>query len=309
MALKIITSDEQLRKYIPNLFATAQGETPFYDRLLPWLETAERWLFSQFVGDGYADTFLTLDENDPVRLTAACVVVHEAMMRAVPSLDLVLTPNGFGIVSNQNVAPASRDRVARLIASLEASRDDCIKQLVAYLFRITEWYGTTIRRWFTATLFPFIDLANLCGFTDHRWSNYLGLRTKAIDIEHRIAEEYVSPEQMNVFRDETFAMSWDFSCEPSAMPNPFEHCQGDAENGGEHFSLTQRSHAQVIERLRSVVVAALQGNALNVPSLCDIVDFMRKHEDQFPEFRASRTYKLFEPPIFENKKKNSGYFF
>lgn len=39
----------------------------------------------------------------------------------VPSLDLVLTPNGFGIVSNQNVAPASRDRVARLIASLEKS--------------------------------------------------------------------------------------------------------------------------------------------------------------------------------------------
>ncbi len=66
---------------------------------------------------------------------------------------------------------------------------------------------------------------------------------------------------------------------------------------------------QVIERLRSVVVAALQGNALNVPSLRDIVDYMRKHEEQFPEFRSSRTYKLFEPPIFENKKKASGYFF
>ena len=118
----------------------------------------------------------------------------------------------------------------------------------------------------------------------------------------------MSPEQLAVFRDEVFAMSWDFSCEPSAMPNPFEHCRGDAENGGEHFSLTQRSHAQVIERLRSVVVA-LQGNALNVPSLRDIVDFMRKHDEQFPEFRSSRTYKLFDPPIFENKKKNHGYFF
>jgi len=273
-----------LRRYLPNAFATARGETPFFDRVLPWLQTAERWLFSQFVGDGYADTFLTLDPDEPVRVTAACVVAHEAMMRAVPSLDLVLTPNGFGIVSNQNVAPASRDRVARLIASLEASRDDCIEQLVAYLFRITEWYDTTIRHWFTATLFPFIDLANLCGFTDHRWANYLGLRSKAIDIEQHIAEEYVSPEQLAVFRDEVFAMSWD-------------------------FSLTQRSHAQVIERLRSVVVAALQGNAMNVPSLRDIVDFMRKHDAQFPEFRHSATYKLFEPPIFENKKNAHGYFF
>ena len=61
---------------------------------------------------------------------------------------------------------------------------------------------------------PWRDLANLCGFTDHRWANYLGLRSKAIDIEQRTAEEYVSPEQLGVFRDEVFAMSWDFSCEP-----------------------------------------------------------------------------------------------
>ena len=281
---RLITSDAQLRRFIPNAFATAQGETPFYDRLLPWLETAERWLFSQFVGDDYADTFLSLDENEPVRLTAAAVVVHEAFMRAVPSLDLVLTPNGFGIVSNQNVAPASRDRVARLLASLETSRDNAIEQLIAYLLRSEDWYQSTIRQWFTATMFPNIDLANLCGFTEHRWANYLGLRSKAIDIEQRIAEEFVSPEQLAVFREETFSMAWD-------------------------FSLTERCHTQVIERLRSIILNVLQGNLLNIQSLRDIVDFMRKHETHFPEFRASRTYELFTPPIFENKKENHGYFF
>ena len=309
MATKIITSDEQLRRYMPNVFATAQGETRFFDRVLPWLETAERWLFSQFVGDGYADSFLALDESEPVRLTAVCVVTHEAMLRAVPSLDLVLTPNGFGIVSNQNVAPASRDRVARLIASLETSRDNSIEQLIAYLLREEEWYESTIRQWFTATLFPNIDLANLCGYNDHRWANYLGLRSKCIDLEQRIAEEFVSPEQLAVLREEVFSMSWDFSCEPSAMPNSFEHCQGDAENGRRHFSLTASCHTQIIERLRSVIVSALQGNTLNIQSLRDIVDFMRKHDEQFPEFRSSRTYKLFEPPIFENKKRNHGYWF
>ncbi len=281
---QLITNDQQLRRYMPNAFATAQGETPLFDKVLPWLETAERWLFSQFVGDGYADSFLALDESDPVRLTAVCVVTHEAMLRAVPSLDLVLTPNGFGIVSNQNVAPASRDRVARLIASLETSRDNSIEQLIGYLFREDEWYQSTIRQWFTATLFPNIDLANLCGFTDHRWANYLGLRSKAIDVEQRIAEEFVSPEQLAVFREEVFSMSWD-------------------------FSLTASSHTQIIERLRSVIVSALQGNTLNIQSLRDIVDFMRKHDEQFPEFRSSRTYKLFEPPIFENKKRNHGYWF
>ncbi len=269
---------------MPNVFATARGKTPFYDRLLPWLETAERWLFSQFVGDDYADTFLALDESEPLRLTAVCVVTHEAMLRAVPSLDLVLTPNGFGIVSNQNVAPASRDRVARLIASLETSRDNAIEQLIAYLLRTEEWYQSTIRQWFTATLFPNIDLANLCGFTEHRWANYLGLRSKCIDIEQRIAEEFVSPEQLAVFREEVFSTTWD-------------------------FTLTERCHTEIIERLRSVILNVLQGKLLNIQSLRDIVDFMRKHEEHFPEFAASDTAKLFTPPIFENKKENSGYFF
>ena len=50
---RIITSDEQLRRYLPNAFATVKGETPFFDRMLPWLRTAERWLFSQFVGDDF----------------------------------------------------------------------------------------------------------------------------------------------------------------------------------------------------------------------------------------------------------------
>ena len=284
MATRLITNDEQLRRYLPNAFATARGETPFFDRVLPWLQTAERWLFSQFVGDGFADTFLTLDPDEPVRVTAACVVAHEAMMRAVPSLDLVLTPNGFGIVSNQNVAPANRDRVARLIASLEASRDDCIEQLIGYLFRSEEWWQTATRQWFTATLFPNIDLANLCGFTEHRWANYLGLRSKVIDLEQRIAEEFISPEQLAVFREEVLSMAWD-------------------------FSITASCHTQIIERLRSVIVLALQDKPLNIQSLRDIVDFMRKHDAQFPEFAASDTAKLFTPPIFENQKTASGYFF
>ncbi|MBR1881847.1 MAG: hypothetical protein IJ808_02355 [Muribaculaceae bacterium] len=51
----------------------------------------------------------------------------------------------------------------------------------------------------------------------------------------------------------------------------------------------------------------MQGNTLYVQSLRDIVDHMRKHPDDFAEFRHSATCKLFEPPIFEDKKRNHGY--
>ena len=281
---QLITNDEQLRKYLPNAFATAQGESPFFDKVMPWLEAAERWLFEQFIGDEFADALIAMDANDPVRLTACSVVAHEAMMRAVPSLDLVLTPNGFGIVSNSNVAPASRDRVVRLINSLEASRDIAIEQMIGFLFRDENWTLTTISTWFTATLFPNLDLVSLCGITEKRWANYLSLRSRAIDIEQRIAEEFVSPEQMNVFRSEVFAINWD-------------------------FTLTQTMHTRIIEHLREIVVNVLRGNQLNIQGLRDIVDFMRKHEGQFAEFAASDTAKLFTPPIFENKKRAHGYWF
>ena len=142
-------------------------------------------------------------------------------------------------------------------------------------------------------------------------TNQLSALVSAFRVETE--KESISPETVGILLQDILDFADTFleidPDEPSAMPNPFEHCRGAAENGGEHFSLTQRSHAQVIERLRSSVVAALQGNALNVPSLRDIVDYMRKHDALFPEFRQSATYKLFEPPIFENKKKNCGYFF
>ena len=274
-----------MRKYIPNMFNTAKGETPFFERLQPWLETAERWLCDNFTGD-YLNLLVRTDEGDEVLELARTIVVNEAFMRAVPNLDLVLTPNGFGIVSNNNVAPASRDRVARLVASLETNRDNAIEQFVGRLLHIPVWRSFNRWQWFEATLFPNIDLANLCGFTEHRWANYLGLRSRAIDVEQRLAAEFISPEQLAVFRDEVRYLG---------RPNS--------------ASELARSHFAIIEQLRQIVVNVLQGNPMNVTALRDIVNVMRNNEDDFEEFNHSRTKKLFEPPIFENKKKNHGYFF
>ena len=103
-------------------------------------------------------------------------------------------------------------------------------------------------------------------------------------MEQRLAEEYISPEQLAVFRSEVMTMLSDLTVATS-------------------------HHTRVIEQLRQVVVTALQGNQVPIQSLRDIVDLMRKNETSFPHFRNSDTYKLFEPPIFENKKKASGYFF
>ena len=99
-----------------------------------------------------------------------------------------------------------------------------------------------------------------------------------------MAEEYISPEQLAVFRSEVMAMLSDLTVATS-------------------------HHFRVIEQLRQAVVTVLQGGQPPVQSLRDIVDFMRKNEASFPHFRNSNTYKLFEPPVFENKKRANGYWF
>lgn len=74
-------------------------------------------------------------------------------------------------------------------------------------------------------------------------------------------------------------------------------------------SITVHDIRSVIEQLRHAVVTVLQGGQVPIQSLRDIVDLMRKNETSFPHFRNSNTYKLFEPPVFENKMRANGYWF
>ena len=66
---------------------------------------------------------------------AVSYICNRAYWDTLPHLDLVLTPTGFGVVSNANVAPASADRVNRLRAHLERSwltaRMSLLESLVA----------------------------------------------------------------------------------------------------------------------------------------------------------------------------------
>ena len=62
-------------------------------------------------------------------------VYATAAYNALPTLDLVATPNGFGVVSNQNIAPASKERVAAFRESLRQYKSDCKDQCLERYFQ------------------------------------------------------------------------------------------------------------------------------------------------------------------------------
>lgn len=278
--MKLITTEAQLRSHIPNLISAVKGETPLIEKLSLFLDLAEDWVISTFTGESTFDTICGYADSDNIKILCSRLVVAEAMLRAIPSLDIVLTPNGFGIVSTNNIAPASKPRIDRLIGSMLSHRDDCIAALLPELAGVTRWLDSEQAAFFGATLFPDLGIVDALGeATGSRWQKYLELRPQVIDLEASLAEEWLSPELMAALRSENL-----------------------------RGSLTAR-RAVVVSQTKAHIIGYLRAGSFNSRRLADIVNYIRQNADDFEQWHRSETAKLFAPPVFKNDKKASGYFF
>ena len=107
---QLIPDNNVLLQFVPNVLKSVQGETLLFDKITPHLEVAEAWLTTTFLSEEILTELPTVSENANNKLLhyARMAVVAEAMLHAVPQLDLVLTSNGFGVVSNTNIACCPR---------------------------------------------------------------------------------------------------------------------------------------------------------------------------------------------------------
>lgn len=276
----LISSDETLRRYLPNPLLTAEGETPFFQRLLPFLQSSEQFVRDTFTGNA---VFETICQETPTTLRPILeqLIVDNALLTAIPSLDLVLTPNGFGIVSTANLAPASKERIERLLTTTETSRDRNIQLLLLHLPHIEAWPATEQAQFFAATLFPDLSLCDHLGTNEHKWQEYLKWRSHLIYIEDNLANECISPELMRAFRDEALRQ----------------------------FLTTPTDRRFLIQTLRFHEVAMLQGRTPHLQALADIVNIIRGDADKYPEWQNTATAALFSPNRFENTKTAAGYWF
>ena len=280
--MKLITTDEQLRMLIPHVFATAEGEPTLFEILSPFIETAEQWAIDTFVPEFIFNEIAAADSfgpNERFRYPLEKLVACHAYMTAIPSLDLILTPNGFGIVSNQNVVPASRERVDALITSLESQRDAAIEALILRLSSRSDWRESPQGQYFAATMFPFLSLCHRLAIREHIWDSYQQLRERLIKIEAVLADTYFSHPQMEVFRSHVITQ---------------ERTASDLES-------------QVIRSLQSYELQLLTDLQVHPQCYYDLVTIIREHEDVFPAWHSSPIADLFTPKVFKNKKNSSAY--
>lgn len=278
--MKLITTDEQLRSHLPNVIASVKGETPFIERLALFLDLAEDWVVNTFTSISTFNTICSYTDSNNIKILCSRLVVADALRRAIPSLDIVLTPNGFAVVNTSNLAPASKPRVDRLVGSMLSHRDDCIAALLPELVGASKWLTSSQADFFGATLFPDLDIVDAVGgATGSKWEKYLELRPQVIDLEASLAEEWFSPELMSALRS--------------------ENLRGD---------LTEK-RSEIVRQIKAQVVGYLRSGSFNSRRLADIVNYIRLNPEFFSEWHQSETVNLFAPPVFRNEKKASGYFF
>ncbi len=277
---KLINNDTDLRRYIPNQVVAVKGEASLFDKIAHWLDTAELWISATLCPASVIDAILADNPQSAIHATLAAVAAHRALADAIPSLDLVQTVNGFAVVSNQNLAPASRDRVDRLIAAHRSQCDTAISALIPQLAAVAKWRDTPPCDYFRSTLFPTPAHIRPLASGAATWERYEELHPAIAAAENSLAAEYISPDLMQRLRDEALGLS-----QLSTLD------------------------ARLCEALRAHVADIIQDRPLRNTVLSDIVDYIRRHPDTFPEWHRSDTARLFSPPVFRNSKQSPGYWF
>ena len=275
-------------KHLPNTMKAVAGEKSLYEKMTAYLEAAERWLEQNICEASW------ISNEHGTQLLGEAVIVNHALYHAIPALDLVLTPNGFGIVNNQNVVPASKERVESLRQSLRHNRDCALCNFVHALADIDQeesWLNdTTQGRWFTSTLFPWIEAIDEysdeeIGCTGSKWEKYVKLRAKIIEAEELLESKYFGTEQMAAMR--------------------IENLKPDTDIDAKMLRVIKYAKAAVRALVRKDRGFLDQAHRFGRYA----VETIRNNQELFTPWHESDMPELWTPVLFENKKENAGYFF
>lgn len=221
--------------------------------------------------------------GDMVSGLAAAVAAYgcnRAYADTVPHLDLILTPTGFGVVSNENVAPASAERVQRLLKALEVSACRAHDALLHALLMFPEWRDSDQARGVLSSLFWNCSHFFMLGLSEPTASQIAQLRPKIVFAEAELAS-FISPEMS--------------ACLLRSMRHPDENTT---------------LMSTVLSRCRRYVAAHVAGDSAGMGRLRHaVLELLTAHAEDLPAFRDSSVYAAIKSSRYENKEDDPCYFF
>lgn len=281
-------TQEIFESYCP-AFRDPLGET--YNNVRPYLEAATADLHERFAPGAHLDD---------VKDAAEAFVCYSASYEAIPALDLIATPNGFAVVNNQNLAPASKERVAALRESYRQSKSRYVSSLIVLLTRFPDYVLPTA----LASL-PLIPTASHCrdlgiyvkGVSFFGEEEYAKVRPHLVEAEHRLAG-IISKEQVEhlrayqwIYENRTFRL--DVTDINTAEMPLLQLCR-------EYLTAEVVSHMESVETLGR---KSLRTNA------AVIIDYVTRHEFELPIYAASSVAEANRTKPYENQANDPTFFF
>jgi len=254
--------------------AVMPDETVF-NRIQNYITAAED-VVARIMGDQWQD----YEDNATLALPAHRVICLHAYLEALPHLDIVLTETGLGVVSNQNVAPASSDRVNRLRKQIQDSRDDAVDDLIDALRGVAEWR-------------PYVNARIL--FSSLVWNARLQLPIMGITEAHRTKMTELQPKTVAAEEVLKHHIS-------EALHHELCFAQLDNDVSAEQNT--------VINKSLFFIGAYLAGDmAMARFHVAKLVEYLEQHLTDFPSYEASTAHQANTFTPYENKKDDTTYFF
>lgn len=264
-------------------------EARTYNSILPYIEATMKRAFEELQPEPVMDSVIN-DLKDYIYLSAA--------WDALPHLDLTLTENGFAVVSNQHVAPASAERVERLREHLRQQKS---RAKDAVIFGVLEKYPIAAQD--NAGLIPPKHLLQrqrrnflFCPTMLRRhgistWNGRAVYEEEYMDLTDRIeaaqwqVEELVSPELTD-----------------RMLENQVRGERGHQPNNSEYIHL--------IELCRNLMAAIITSRRQSERELRKkTLAYLEAHIDKFSQYKNTPSYEANHFQPYENRKDDACFFF
>lgn len=256
------------------------AEATVFDSMETYLKAAENYVRTAILGDEIYNGFNSLPEE--IKNNIASLISLKGFAEAIPYLDLILTPTGFGVVSTETLAPASKERVEKLLSKVIVSVEDVTDLLIVNLHTSLndKWSITSQFATLTGSLFwTAEDLKQYGGMPSAHRSDLLSLRPKIWE-----AEELIKRKVSNDFFKEIL-------------------------EGMRKRNLTPENR-KVLHFMKVIVGHFIAGTmeAFN-NSMDSLMNVLESNIDEFSTYANSTAYQIKHFKPYENNKEDSTFFF
>lgn len=270
---------EIFEQYVPAA-KMPERNTSVFNRLLPYFSRSYQHL-QDLLFKGMPE----LMDAEELREGILQFVCIHAFFRAIPSLDLVLTGTGFGIVSTNDTAPASQTRVKALRDEMEWQSLLSVSALLTILVKADKWGDSTAGR-------------------------------------NAIKYLYYSPVQINehgpVDTNLSVADSWRMVCQYRSTAEMMVRREISAEYYDallDRLRTAKMTNADIgiYQRALNYIARSIgdmeAGRPCMAPGQWELRDYMERYADMLPEYKQSELYAYIHGERYENKPEDPTFFF